>query len=534
MSDPVDRSPNPDEVSHFASKWARYRESVSGQSAGPQLPKASGLDTATNVGNPRFDAERSGLSGSLEPSRVPKPPAQEPWWRHSGVIRASFRFLLVVFLGALTGLVIVVVLPNIQSFVAKQSSVTNLFGARFDGDSPKTLAWSSTTASEPKPVGAARSNSAPPAAERRTAAIDPAAVPVKRPQPTVATPGPANPAPATSLPANPAPAGGAPPTANVAPSAPSVPVAAALARPAEPAIGTPGPADPAPPTSLSANPSSAVVAPPTVNATLGAASVPAASVNTVPVQSGKPVRSLGPDEIKILLKQGEDFVSVGDFASARLVFGRVWEANDARGALAFAATYDPVELARIGAKGATPDVAKAREWYVKARDIGSPDAAPRLEALASRNFAVTAQKSAMASTGKEVANEAASQNSLSNDAAAPAGSYWKHGGSIMRLEAKGLSRKFLFYKPSDAELQAGAKAESLLFDGQISGKGYTGTAFLYSDKCGRSAFQVSGQIENNNGRVILSGRSPQVDSDCREIGKSEQELVFDLVEAPSK
>src|SRR5262249_44840897 len=158
------------------------------------------------------------------------------------------------------------------------------------------------------------------------------------------------------------------------------------------------------------------------------------------------VRSLGRDEIETLLKQGEDFVSVGDFASARLVFRRVWEANDARGALAFAATYDPIVLARIGAKGATSDVAKAREWYAKARDLGSPDAAPRLEALASQNFAIPAQKSAaMASTGMEASNEAALQNSLPSEGPAPAGSYWKHGGSIMRLEATGLSRKFFFY-----------------------------------------------------------------------------------------
>src|SRR5262249_14501110 len=171
----------------------------------------------------------------------------------------------------------------------------------------------------------------------------------------------------------------------------------------------------------------------------------------------------------------------------------------------------------------------------KAKDLGSPDAAPRLEALASQNFAIPARKSgAMASTEKNPANEAVLQNSLPSEAAAPAGSYWKHGSSIMRLETMGLSRKFFYYKPSDAELQAGAKAESLRFEGQISGRGYTGTAFLYSDKCGRSAFQVSGQIENNDGRVILSGRSPQVDGNCQEIGISDQKLVFDLMEVPPK
>ena len=98
------------------------------------------MATMAPAGNPDFDAERSRLSGSLEPSPVPEPPVQEPWWRDSGAIRASFRFLLVVFLGALTGLVIVLVLPNIQSFVAKQRSAANSFGARFDGDPPRVLA----------------------------------------------------------------------------------------------------------------------------------------------------------------------------------------------------------------------------------------------------------------------------------------------------------------------------------------------------------------------------------------------------------
>jgi hypothetical protein len=485
MSNPIDRSSNPDKGLHSAPKWARERDSVPG--AGPRLPRATNI---APVNSPDFESERFRFPGSLEPSSVPEPPTRERWRHESarslvrsgGAIRVFFRFFLVAVFAFVVAIAIVLVseLPNIQSFVAKQRSATN-----FDGGPPRAPAGSSTTASEPRLVGAARSSRAPSTAEQKTAAIDPAATaPIMPTQPVVATPGPADPAPAPSLPANPPPAVVAPPTANVAQSA---------------------------------------------------ASTAAASVNTVSAQSEKPVHSLGPDEIKILLKQGEDFVSVGDFASARLVFRRVWEANDTRGALALAATYDPVVLARIGAKGATPDVAKAREWYVKARDLGSPDAAPRLEALASQNFAMPAQKNAaLASTGKETSNEAASQNSLPSEGPTPAGSYWKHGKSIMRLEATGLSRKFFFYKPSDAELEAGAKAESLRFDGQVSGKGYTGTAFLYSDKCGRSAFQVSGEIENNDGRVVLSGRSPQVDSDCREIGRSDQKLVFDLMETPSK
>jgi hypothetical protein len=290
---------------------------------------------------------------------------------------------------------------------------------------------------------------------------------------------------------------------------------------------------------VSANTNQLPAAPPAAEARpqRSAAPVSTAKGMTSPTRK-EPVRSLARDVIETLLKQGEDFVSVGDFSSARIAFKRVAEAGDARGALALAATYDPIVLARTGANGAIPDVGKAREQYVKARDLGSPDAALRLEALASRSAAgVGSRESAipgavLASAGKEALDEAAAQNSPSSKAPAPGGTYWKSDGSIMRLEATGIKRKFFFYKPSDVELNAGAKTGSLRFDGQISGKGYTGTAFLYSDKCGRSAFRVSGEIENSDSRVILSGRPPHLDNDCRKIGRTDQTLIFDFMDAP--
>lgn len=345
MSSP--RSSDPDGVSPYAPKWARDRDRVTRQWAERQLPLAGGDERVTMVpaDSPNFESKRFRPRGSLEPSPVPEPPMREPWqrdrsrsWARVGSgIHAFFGFVLTIIVAALIAFVIVVEWPKMQTFVAKQRSTENLFGARFHGDPSRPLAGSLTTVSEPRPAEAVRSNSAPSSAGRRIAAINPSATAVVGlssvglTQSAVATPAPANLAPATSLPANPAPAVVAPPVTNVAPIA---------------------------------------------------ASVPITSVKTVPFQPEKPVRPLGRDEIETLLKQGEGFVSVGDFASARLVYGRVWEANDVRGALALAATYDPIVLARIGAKGATPDVAKAREWYVKARDLGSPDAAPRLEALA--------------------------------------------------------------------------------------------------------------------------------------------------------
>ena len=99
----------------------------------------------------------------------------------------------------------------------------------------------------------------------------------------------------------------------------------------------------------------------------------------------------------------------------------------------------------------------------------------------------------------------------------------------MRLEASGVSRKFYFYKPTDAMSKAGAQPQTLRFEGQISGKSYSGTAFLYTDKCERLAFPVSGQVENHDERVTLKGQAPRMDGNCQEIGKRDQTLVFDFM-----
>ena len=96
------------------------------------------------------------------------------------------------------------------------------------------------------------------------------------------------------------------------------------------------------------------------------------------------VRVLGPEEINLLTKQGEQFVEAGDFVTARTLFQRAAEANDATAATALGATYDPTVLARLGAVGVDPDLVKARFWYQKAVSLGSSDAKRRLDLLANR------------------------------------------------------------------------------------------------------------------------------------------------------
>jgi hypothetical protein len=100
--------------------------------------------------------------------------------------------------------------------------------------------------------------------------------------------------------------------------------------------------------------------------------------------AGKPVRELDPEAVKLLLQQGEQFLASGDLVTARLVFRRAAESGNAAAALALGATYDPVVLARLGVRGMGADVEKARSWYEKAKEFGSPDAPRRLETLANR------------------------------------------------------------------------------------------------------------------------------------------------------
>jgi TPR repeat protein len=90
------------------------------------------------------------------------------------------------------------------------------------------------------------------------------------------------------------------------------------------------------------------------------------------------------EQIRLLVKQGEQFVAAGDVITARIAFQRAAEAGDAQAAVALGATYDPTVLAKLGVVGISADIAKARGWYEKAEKLGSPDAKRRLELLADR------------------------------------------------------------------------------------------------------------------------------------------------------
>ena len=105
-----------------------------------------------------------------------------------------------------------------------------------------------------------------------------------------------------------------------------------------------------------------------------------------PVQAkGFPTRQLDQEEVADLMKRGEAFIAVGDLAAARLVLQRAAEGGDPRATMTLAGTYDPIVLEKRGVQGLASDIALARKWYERAKELGSPEALRRLEMPASRD-----------------------------------------------------------------------------------------------------------------------------------------------------
>jgi hypothetical protein len=88
-------------------------------------------------------------------------------------------------------------------------------------------------------------------------------------------------------------------------------------------------------------------------------------------------------EIAAKMKIGAELMANGDVTAARMMFQRAAEAGEAAGAFALAETYDPVMLGRLRLRGGiTPDLALARAWYERARELGSLAARDRISRLA--------------------------------------------------------------------------------------------------------------------------------------------------------
>lgn len=97
-----------------------------------------------------------------------------------------------------------------------------------------------------------------------------------------------------------------------------------------------------------------------------------------------PSSSKDHDRAMGLHAKGKELLEQGNIQPARMLFRRAADQGLAESALALGSTYDPVELAKLKVFGLQPDVAAARRWYDRARQLGAVEAADRLRRLDNR------------------------------------------------------------------------------------------------------------------------------------------------------
>ncbi len=233
-----------------------------------------------------------------------------------------------------------------------------------------------------------------PPTERPSTAVTSAPPPALTPPPPSVSPSPPIELPATppkvvTIPATPPPS---PPAVVAAPQPlepPAVaPKVAAVHPPPPPPAVVAAPQPPEPP--AAAPKVAAVPPPPPPEITPAApAAVPKSTVAAIPPSAVTPPPATKPPPLSaeargramVFVTRGTVLLDEGNIAGARNFFERAADAGLPEGAAALGMTYDPHELARLKVHGLRPDVAAARRWYEKARDMGSTQAAENLARL---------------------------------------------------------------------------------------------------------------------------------------------------------
>jgi hypothetical protein len=104
---------------------------------------------------------------------------------------------------------------------------------------------------------------------------------------------------------------------------------------------------------------------------------------TVSPSVAPPVTAEDASVIAAKMKIGVELMTYGEVTAARVMFQRVAEASDGAGAFALAETYDPLVLGGLRLRERVmPNIALARTWYERARDLGSLEARDRISRLA--------------------------------------------------------------------------------------------------------------------------------------------------------
>lgn len=130
-----------------------------------------------------------------------------------------------------------------------------------------------------------------------------------------------------------------------------------------------------------------------------------------------------------------------------------------------------------------------------------------------------------------VANEGGPVCQGATTARSGGGTLWDHNGSVMRLQANGARRRFYYERPRSGMRAVGVGPGVLLFDGRRKGNTYSGTAYIFTRRCGKHGYSVEGFVGSDDRSVTLRGLAPRLDTQCRRLGAREDRLVFTYLAA---
>jgi hypothetical protein len=88
-----------------------------------------------------------------------------------------------------------------------------------------------------------------------------------------------------------------------------------------------------------------------------------------------------PMEIKQVVERADRLLGRGDVVSARSLYERAAEMGSGQAALALGSTFDPNRLWSLGVFGMVGNKERARHWYLRADQLGHPEARARLRSL---------------------------------------------------------------------------------------------------------------------------------------------------------
>jgi len=106
----------------------------------------------------------------------------------------------------------------------------------------------------------------------------------------------------------------------------------------------------------------------------------------VPQSPAEEIAALPPPadaDLGALIRRGDALLKAGDIVAARAAYERAAAGGSVKAQIGLGMTYDPLVLAKLGARGVRGDPVQAASWYARAGEAGDEEGQQRLHALIS-------------------------------------------------------------------------------------------------------------------------------------------------------